>query len=378
MNTKVTVKMNCKQICKFDAYLKCMLKGLGKLIAFLLTSILLISFSFYAYQICYVPNVLVGKENRVIIIPNGASFETVQGILHNGQYVQDLISFSFLAKLMDYDEAVKPGRYVLQANMNNLQAVRFLRAGLQEPVKITFNNVRLIPELSEKITRNLGMKPAEFEAGLIEFAMHNDFGFNKDNVLCMFIPNTYEVYYNISVEALIERMRGEFENFWNEERTQKAKALGLTPIQVSILASVVQAESVRRDEAPIIAGLYLNRLKQGIALQADPTLVFAVGDFTLKRVLDEHKAVNSPYNTYMNRGLPPGPINMPEIQALDAVLDYFKSDYIYMCAKEDFSGRHNFTADYKQHLRNAERYQTALSREQRIGRELKKKQAAKN
>jgi UPF0755 protein len=350
-----------------------MLKGLGKLIVFLLSSILLISFSFYAYQLCYVPNILVGKENRVIIIPNDASFKTVQKILHEGEYVQDLISFSFLAKLMDYDEAVKPGRYVLEANMNNLEAVRFLRAGLQEPVKITFNNVRLIPDLSEKITRNLGMTPQEFEAGLIQFAMSNTYGFNKDNVLCMFIPNTYEVYYNIRVESLIDRMHGEFKNFWNEERTEKAKALGLTPIQVSILASVVQAESVRRDEAPIIAGLYLNRLKQGIALQADPTLVFAVGDFTLKRVLDEHKAVNSPYNTYMNRGLPPGPINMPEIHSLDAVLNYFKSDYIYMCAKEDFSGRHNFTASYDQHLRNATRYQNALTIEQRKGRALRAK-----
>ena len=350
-----------------------MVKGFGKLVVFLLASILLISFSFYAYQICYVPNVLVGKENRVIIIPNDASFETVQKILHEGQYVQDLISFSFLAKLMDYDEAVKPGRYILQANMNNLTAVRFLRAGLQEPVKITFNNVRLIPELSEKITRNLGTTPQEFEAGLIQFAMSNNYGFNKDNVLCMFIPNTYEVYYNIRVESLIERMHGEFENFWNEERTAKAKALGLSPVEVSILASIVQAESVRRDEAPIIAGLYVNRLKQGIALQADPTLVFAVGDFTLKRVLDEHKAVNSPYNTYMYRGLPPGPINMPEIHSLDAVLNYFKSDYIYMCAKEDFSGRHNFTASYDQHLRNAARYQNALTIEQRKGRALRAK-----
>src|SRR5688572_19417476 len=136
-----------------------MVKGFGKLVVFLLASILLISFSFYAYQICYVPNVLVGKENRVIIIPNDATFDKVQELLHEGQYVQDLISFSFLAKLMDYDEAVKPGRYIMRANMNNLQAIRFLRLGLQEPVKITFNNVRLIPDLSEKITRNLSMTP---------------------------------------------------------------------------------------------------------------------------------------------------------------------------------------------------------------------------
>ena len=350
-----------------------MVKGFTKLIVFLLASILLISFSFYAYQICYTPNILVGKENRVIIIPNEASFEMVQKLLHEGQYVQDLISFSFLAKLMDYDEAVKPGRYILQANMNNLQAIRFLRSGLQEPVKITFNNVRLIPELSEKITRNLGITPQEFEAGLIQFAMNNSYGFNKDNVLCMFIPNTYEVYYNVSVEALINRMHGEYENFWNEERTEKAKALGLTTIQISILASIVQAETVKQDEAPKIAGLYLNRIKQGIPLQADPTLVFAVGDFTLKRVLDVHKKVDSPYNTYRYAGLPPGPINMPEVFALDAVLNYFPSDYIYMCAKEDFSGRHNFTASYSEHMRNATRYQNALTIEQRKGRALRAK-----
>ncbi|MFZ2906259.1 MAG: endolytic transglycosylase MltG [Cyclobacteriaceae bacterium] len=349
-----------------------MIKGLGKLIVFLLVSILLISFTFYGYQICYVPNILVGKEDRVLIIPNDATFETVQKALHEGEYVQDLISFSFLAKLMDYDENVKPGRYTLHANMSNLQAIRFLRAGLQEPVKITFNNVRLIPELSKKITRNLGMTPEEFEAGLVNFAMTNKEGFNKDNVLCMFIPNTYEVYYNVGVETLIDKMHNEFEKFWTDDKKAKAKQLGLSPIEVSILASIVQAETVKQEEAPKIAGLYLNRIKKGIPLQADPTLVFAVGDFTLKRVLNEHKEVDSPYNTYKNAGLPPGPINMPEVFALNAVLNYFPSDYIYMCAKEDFSGRHNFTASYSEHMRNATRYQNALTIEQRKGRAMRK------
>ncbi len=348
-----------------------------KLILFLLASILLITFSFYTYQICYTPNILVGGENRVLLIPNDATFETVQKQLHEGQYVQDLISFSFLAKLMDYDEKVKPGRYVMKANMNNIEAVRFLRLGLQEPVKITFNNVRLIPDLAEKITRNLEMEPQEFEAALIKFSMNNTYGFTKDNVLCMFIPNTYEVYYNISTKSLLDRMHEEFKNFWNSDRTEKAKALGLTPIEVSILASIVQAESVKSDEAPIIAGLYINRLKQGIPLQADPTLVFAVGDFTLKRVLNEHKEVDSPYNTYRNRGLPPGPINLPEMNSLDGVLNYFHSDYIYMCAKEDFSGRHNFSASYQEHLRNADRYQNALTIEQRKGRALRKNNPVK-
>lgn len=343
-----------------------------KLIFFLLFSVLLISFGYYAYQIVYTPNILVGKQPRPLVIPRGAHFKDVQDLLHKGDYTQDLISFSFLSKLMDYDEQVKPGRYLLQPNQSNIQAIRLLRAGIQEPVKITFNNVRLISDLSEKITRNLTMKSAEFEAALIKFAMNNSSGFNKDNVLTMFIPNTYEVYFNVSPDELVDRMHDEFKKFWNEERRRKAEAVGLTPVEVSILASIVQAESVKHDEAPIIAGLYINRLKKDIPLQADPTLVFAVGDFTLKRVLNEHKEIDSPYNTYRNRGLPPGPVNMPEIFAIDAVLNYKKSDYLYMCAKEDFSGRHNFTHSYRQHINNAQKYQQALTREMRIGAQKRK------
>lgn len=342
-----------------------------KLIFFLLFSVLLISFGYYAYQVVYTPNILVGKQPRPLVIPRGASFKDVQDLLHRGDYTQDLISFSFLSKLMEYDENVKPGRYVLKPNLSNLEAIRLLRAGIQEPVNVTFNNVRLIQDLSEKITRNLNMKPEEFEAALIKFAMNNPYGFNKDNVLTMFIPNTYEVYFNTTPDDLIKRMHDEYENFWTDERKRKAEEAGLTPIEVSILASIVQAESIKHDEAPIIAGLYINRLKKDIPLQADPTLVFAVGDFTLKRVLNEHKEVDSPYNTYKYRGLPPGPVNMPEIFALKAVLDYTKSNYVYMCAKEDFSGRHNFTHSYREHLNNASRYQRALTREMKIAAQKK-------
>lgn len=348
------------------------MKPSKKLIFFLLLSILLISFTYYGFQICYTPNVLVEKQDREIIIPKGATFKDVQRIFHEGDITQDLISFSFLSKLMDYDEQVKAGRYLLRANMTNLQAIRLLRSGQQEPVKITFNNVRLISELSEKITRNLFIKKEEFEAALVQFAMTNRYGFNKDNVLTMFIPNTYEVYYQASAEEVIERMHQEYEKFWNADRKAKAQKEGFTPIEVSILASIVQAESVQKDEAPIIAGLYINRLKEGIPLQADPTLVFAVGDFTLKRVLNEHKEVDSPYNTYKYAGLPPGPVNMPEIRSIDAVLNHAQTDYLYMCAKEDFSGRHNFTGDYDQHINNAKRYQRALTIEIQKGRQNKK------
>lgn len=336
-----------------------------RLIIFLLLSVLLISFGFYAYQICYTPNVLVGKTDRPIVIPPGATFKTVQQKLHEGDYVQDLISFSFLSRLMDYDKQVKAGRYVLKANMTNLEAIRLLRSGNQEPVRITFNNIRLISDLSAKITKNLAMTPEEFEAALVKFAMNNPYGFTKENVIGMFIPNTYEVYYTVSAEALLERMYKEYEQFWNEERKTKAEKLGLTPIEVSILASIVQAESVKKEEAPIIAGLYINRLRKNMPLQADPTLVFALGDFTIKRVLNEHMNIDSPYNTYRHVGLPPGPINMPEIHSIDAVLNYRESDYLYMCAREDFTGYHNFTSSYRQHLNNAARYRQALTREMR-------------
>jgi UPF0755 protein len=336
-----------------------------RLILFLVISILGISFTFYAYQITYTPNILVEKENRLFIVKEGSSFKDIQRDLHEGNFVQDLVSFSFIAKITGYDDQIKPGRYVLRKNMTNLQALRVLRSGKQEPVRITFNNVRLVPELAEKITRNLDMTPQEFEVALIDFAMSNPYGFNKDNIISMFIPNTYEVYYNVAPEALVKRMYREYELFWTPERKEKAKATGLTQIEVSTLASIVQAETIREDEAPIIAGLYLNRLKKGIALQADPTLKFAVGDFSLKRVLNVHKEIDSPYNTYKYPGLPPGPINMPESYALEAVLNYTPSDYYYMCAKEDFSGNHNFTNSYAEHTRNAARYQKALTIEQR-------------
>jgi UPF0755 protein len=348
------------------------MKPSKKLVFFLVCSVLLISFGYYAYQICYTPNILVGKTDRPVIIPKGADFKFVQQKFHENDIAQDLISFSFIAKLMDYDKYVKPGRYILRANMTNIEAVRLLRAGKQEPVKITFNNVRLVHELSEKITKNLNMKPEEFEAALIQFTMSNKAGFNKDNILSMFIPNTYEVYYNVTPEDLVERMHQEFDKFWSEERKAKAKTIGLTPIEVSILASIVQAESIKPTEAPLIAGLYLNRLKKDIPLQADPTLVFAAGDFTLKRVLNEHKEIDSPYNTYKYTGLPPGPVNMPEINSLEAVLNYTKSDYIYMCAKEDFSGYHNFTSSYQQHLNNAIKYQRALTIEIQKGKKMNK------
>jgi UPF0755 protein len=344
-----------------------------KLAVYLVSSILLITFVFYGYQIVYTPNILVDREDQVFIVRNGYTYRQVQDDLAKGRFVNDFVSFSFLARLMDYDKEIKPGRYTLRRNMTNIEAIRVLRAGIQEPVNITFTHVRLLNELGDKITKNIGVSSEDFYAALDEFVETNKEGFTKETVIGMFLPNTYEVYFNVSPSALVGRMHTEYKNFWNTERLEKAVKIGLTPIEVSILASIVQAETVKQAEAPIIAGLYINRLKMDMALQADPTLVFAVGDFALKRVLNEHKEVDSPYNTYTHTGLPPGPINMPRIAVIDAVLNYTDHKFIYMCAKEDFSGNHNFAASLSEHSKNARKYQAALSIEQAKGRAAKKK-----
>lgn len=342
-----------------------------KLAIYLIASTLLITFVFYGYQICYTPNILVDKDDRQVIITPGTTFRKLQEDLGKGGFVNDMVSFSFLARLKGYDRKISPGRFVLRRNMTNLQALEVLTTARQEPVRVTFTNARIYTELSEKITRNVGVHPEEFDEALDRFIANNPEGFTRETIMAMFIPNTYEVYFNIVPDELVTRLYEEYKKFWNESRLAKAKALGLTPIEVSTLASIVQAENHREDEAPRIAGLYINRLKKNMPLQADPTLVFAVGDFSIKRVLDKHKEVDSPYNTYKNAGLPPGPINMPGIPMIDAVLNYEQHDYIYMCSKEDFSGYHNFAKTLSEHNRNAAAYQRALTIEQRKARQAK-------
>jgi len=187
-------------------------------------------------------------------------------------------------------------------------------------------------------------------------------GYDTATVVALFVPNTYEVYWNISAEALLQRMKKENDAFWNAQgRKEKAAALGLTPVEVATLASIVDEETAANAEKPTIAGLYLNRLRQGMLLQADPTVKFALGDFTLRRILNRHLEVDNPYNTYLYPGLPPGPIRVPSVVGIDAVLNHQQHDYLYMCAKEDFSGTHNFAHTLQEHLRNAARYAAALN-----------------
>ena len=330
-----------------------------------LSSVLVSSFTFYAYQIVYSPNMQVGKDKTYFIVPVGASFDAVRDTLYKYDIVQDVVSFSFIAKLMNYTTTVKPGIYEIKPNMTNLQAVRLLRSGSQTTTYVTFAYGRKVEDIAETITRNIALTPDQFLEATKKYISTNKDGFTNETIIGMFIPNTYQVYYTVTGDKLLKKMNEEYHTFWNKDRLSKAKSLGLTPKEVSTLASIVQAESVKSDESPIIAGLYYNRLQKGIPLQADPTLVFASGNFTLKRVLNKHKEVDSPYNTYKYNGLPPGPINLPSIQSIDAVLNYKKHNYIYMCAKEDFSGYHNFTATLTQHNINAKKYQTALTIEMR-------------
>ncbi len=326
-------------------------------------TVMLSSFTFYTWQIVFTPNILVGKSEQYFAIPKGYTFKQVQNDLYDQGIVQDLVTFSFLAKLKKYDRYVKPGMYLLQPDMTNSEAINLLRSGAQTPVKLTFSVARKLEELPAILARNMEFDSLEMEDFLLDDSLPGKYGFEKETFISMFVPNTYELYWTETPEEVVERLKREYDKFWSDERKKKAEDLGLTPNEVSTLASIVQAEVSKTEEAPTVAGLYINRLKRGIPLQADPTLVFAANDFTIRRVLDVHKKIDSPYNTYKYQGLPPGPINMPTIASLNAVLDHEQHNYIYMCAKEDFSGYHAFASTLREHNVNARKFQQALNRE---------------
>ncbi|TAE66621.1 MAG: endolytic transglycosylase MltG [Bacteroidetes bacterium] len=321
-----------------------------------------ISVIFYVYQLFYTANFQIGREDKVIFIKEKVTFPELLEILKKEQMLHDVVSFAFVSKILNYQQHIKAGRYIIKKNMSNSAAVRMLRAGLQAPIELTFNNVRLLTDFTKRVAEEVAFKKEDLEKLLTDQNFVKKYGFDTTNIMAMFIPNTYQVFWNIKPEAFVEKMHKEYKKFWNEERLQQAKKLDLTPIQVSILASIVQAETQKQDEKPRVAGVYLNRLRKKIKLDADPTLIFAAKDFTIKRVLDVHKKIDSPYNTYKYAGLPPGTINMPTENTLKATLNPEKHDYIFFCAKEDFSGYHNFAVTYTEHLKNARLYQRELDR----------------
>ncbi len=330
--------------------------------ALVLVSTVAASFAFYLWQVYSSPNLNVeGKEKFVLYIPEGSGYDNVLDSLRAHRMIHNEIAFGFLTKRKGYRENIKPGRYEIPPNSSNNTIISKLMSGRQDPVKLTFNNVRTKEDLARKIGNRLAFDPQILVEKLNDDVVVQQLGFNKETVMNMFLPDTYFIYWTVSPDGFLERMQTEYRKFWNEERLNKAQSINLTPDQVGTLASIVQSETNKKDEMPVVAGVYINRLAIGMPLQADPTVKFAIGDFTLKRILHKHLVIESPYNTYRNRGLPPGPIALPERVALDAVLNYEQHNYTYFSAKEDFSGYHNFAEDLTQHMKNAQKYHTALN-----------------
>lgn len=264
-----------------------------------------------------------------------------------------------LWRMQGGDPAVAHGAYKVEPGQSALRTARRMKQGAQTPVRLSFNNIRTLDQLAEKVCSRLECAPDSFKAACA--ALLPKAGFNSAQFTAAFLPDTYEMYWTAKGSEVVRRLLEYRNRFWTEERREKARRLGLSPVEVAVLASIVEEETNMSDERPVVARLYLNRLARGMKLQADPTVKFAIGDFGLRRIRSNHLAVNSPYNTYQNVGLPPGPIRVVDAKTIDAVLDAPVHDYIYMCAKEDFSGRHNFASGFSEHQNNARRYQAALN-----------------
>ncbi len=274
----------------------------------------------------------------------------------------DLYGFNYLSKKNNYAINIKTGKYEIKSDDNLRYLFRRLSKGYQTPINLTIPSVRTIDKLYKTLSKQLMVDSLELATAFSDSLLISQSGYNVQTLPALFIPNTYQVYWNISPDKLIERIIKENKKFWNADRLKKAEELKLTPIEVSTLASIVEEETANKLEKPMVAGLYLNRLKRGMLLQADPTVKFGLQDFTLRRILNKHLLVDSPYNTYKYAGLPPGPIRIPSIDGIESVLNYSHHNYLYMCAKEDFSGTHNFAENMAQHQINARKYQQALNK----------------
>ena len=310
----------------------------------------------------YWGNVFPPKSPHYLYLPTGSTYQTVRARLLQSGLVADTASFHWVARQMGYPSRVKPGRYRLTRRMSNRALITMLRAGNQAPVPLRFESYRTPQELAEKLASQLEMPADSFLAALRHTTLLEELGVTQKTVIALFLPNTYEFYWTARPHEVLRRMHSAYQAFWTPLRRQQAEALNLTPLQVSTLASIVQAETYRTDERPRVAGVYLNRLRLDMLLQADPTVIYAVGDFTIRRVLNKHLETDSPYNTYKYAGLPPGPINNPTQVSIDAVLKPERHDYLYFAAKTDGSGYHWFSKTYREHVKRARDYQQQQNR----------------
>jgi len=316
---------------------------------------------YYLYQAIMSNNVWTPEDEPVsVYIPTGSGFEDVKQILYSQGLILNRNTFEWLAIQKKYPELVKPGHFLVSTGMSNDELINMLRLGEQVPVKVVFNNIRLKDQLAQKVSGQIEADSAELMHLLNDSAYLAELGLNTETALTLFIPNTYEFYWNTDAVQFLDRMKRENRNFWEGEREEKAAELGMSRAEVMILASIVEKETNKDEEKATIAGVYLNRLDRSWLLQADPTLVYASGDFGLTRVLNVHKKIDSPYNTYKYEGLPPGPICIPSIASVDAVLNAEDHDYLFFCAKDDLSGYHVFARSITQHNRNARKYRRAI------------------
>ena len=313
--------------------------------------------AYVGYQKLMRPTTHFEEESRILLVPTGSDLQTVVDSLKRIDALGDEQVFRALAKR----GSIKPGRYRVRKGLTARALVRMLHAGEQEPVRLTFSNVDHLQELAGRLGRALEPDSIAFLKLFLDPDVQRDAGLDDATMISLFLPNTYELWWTTSPERFVARMKQEHAAFWTDERRAQAKTHGLSSAEVATLASIVQAETVRMTDAPTIAGVYLNRLRIGMPLQADPTLKFALGVDSLQRLLNRDKLVDSPYNTYGRIGLPPGPINMPESRFIDAVLSAPKHEYLYFCARADLSGYSDFARTYEQHLVNARRYQKALN-----------------
>ena len=327
-----------------------------KLSFLFLIIVLLALAAFFVYQKIFHNNV---TKNAIVYIKTGSDFDDVLHVLE--PYLKNKDSFLLLSKKMKYSH-IKPGRYEIKSGMNNVELIRMLRAGLQKPIKISFNNQETLEKLAGRLSQQLEPDSLQFLEIFKDEKFLSENGFDRANAISLFIPNSYEFYWNTSAEKFRDKMLKEYQKFWNDERKAKAQKQNLTPLQVSTLASIVQKETATVSERKTVAGLYLNRLRDKILLQADPTVIFAHRqikgqDYEMKRVLLKDLEIDSRYNTYKYEGLPPGPISMPDISSIEAVLNPEKHDYYYMCASVTDFGKHAFAKTLAQHNVNAAKYQ---------------------
>ncbi len=337
-----------------------------KKIITLILLIFLIVGSFFAYKYYHMIKGDNVTQDAYIYIPTDGDFNKVQELIN--PYLKDMKSFIWVSEKKNYPNKINAGKYKINKGMNNEKLVDHLRGGEPETVNLTFNNQDTYQKLSGRISNQLEADSISVLQSILETNFLKNNNFNQTNAIAMYIPNSYEFYWNTSAEQFRDRMLTEYKRFWNNEKMAKAEKQNLTPLQVITLASIVQKETSTVAERPIVAGLYLNRLHNFWPLQADPTIIFAIKqkygqDTEIKRVLNKDLTIDSPYNTYTNFGLPPGPIGMPDISSIEAVLNPAKHNYYYMCASVDNLGQHEFSNTLSQHNINARKYQNWINQQ---------------